>query len=160
MKIRLIKIGIILFILLIIITVLRLLFSNTEYEPPRGIVIKTFKRNFEQFEYVKNILEKENAIIECTLLDDEVIFMKYDELTDSMVSYDIDNSELKQKISFILKNLEFIRINKNPDEVFFVYQGGYSSNSGIRYLITDNKDIHYIYENIKDRWYFTFFPMI
>ena len=86
--------------------------------------------------------------------------MKYDELTDSMVSYDIDNSELKQKISFILKNLEFIRINKNPDEVFFVYQGGYSSNSGIRYLITDNKDIHYIYENIKDRWYFTFFPMI
>jgi hypothetical protein len=58
MKIRLIKIGIILFILLIIITVLRLLFSNTEYEPPRGIVIKTFKRNFEQFEYVKTFWKR------------------------------------------------------------------------------------------------------
>lgn len=160
MKARLIKIGVLLLILFIAIVVVRMLFTNTDRYPPRGIVIKAFNRNFEQFEYVKKILEKEDAIIECILEKDEVVFVKYDESTNGTVPYEINNNELKQKIKFIFKDLKFIRINKNSDEVFFVYQGGYSSNCGIRYLITDNMDIHYIYENIRDRWYFAFFPMI
>jgi len=156
---RLLRTGILLIILLIIFVMVKMLFFKAE-DVPKDIVIKAFNHNTEQFEYVKNTLKKEDYIIECSLLNDEVTFGKYDKLTDKMVSHEINSNELKQKIKFILKDLGFARISKSMDEVFFVFAGGYDNNVGIRYLITDNKDSHYVYENIKDRWYFTFFPGI